>query len=70
MYGYLKTKHLTPKLHVLDNKCSKAVKAFIKSNGTNIQLVESHNHHMNAAKPAVKAIKYHVIAGLATVDIN
>jgi len=29
-----------------------------------------HNHSVNAAEPAVKAIKYHVIAGLATVDIN
>ena len=70
IYAYLKTKNLQPKLHVLDNECSKAVQTFIKSNGTDIQIVEPHNHSVNAAEPAVKAIKYHVIAGLATVDIN
>ena len=58
IYAYLKTKNLQPKLHVLDNECSKAVQTFIKSNGTNIQIVEPHNHSVNAAEPAVKAIKY------------
>ena len=70
IYAHLKTKHLQPKLHVLDNKCSKAVQTFIKSNGTDIQIVEPHNHSENAAEPAVKAIKYHAIVGLTTVDIN
>jgi len=70
IYAYLKPKNLQPKLHVLDNECSKAVQTFIKSNGTDIQIVKPHNHSVNAAEPAVKAIKYHVIAGLTTVDIN
>ena len=43
IYAYLKTKNLQPKLHVLDNECSKAVQTFIKSNGTNIQIVGPHN---------------------------
>ena len=54
---------------MLDNECSKAVQTFIKSNGTDIQIVEPHNHSVNAAEPSVKAIQYHIIAGLATVDI-
>jgi len=70
IYGYLKMKNLQSKLCVLGNKCSKAVKIYIRSNGTNIQIVEPHNHSVNAAEPTVKAIKYHVIAGLAIVDIN
>ena len=70
IYAYLKTKNIQPKLHDLDNECSKAVQTFINSNGTNIQIVGPHNHSVIAAEPAVKAIKYHVITGLATVDIN
>ena len=46
------------------------VKTFIKSNDTDIQIVEPHDHSVDAAEPAVKAIKYHVIAGLAMVDIH
>ena len=70
IYAHLKTKNLQPKLHVFNKECSKAVQTFIKSNGTDIQIVEPHNHSVNAAEPAIKAIGYHVIAGLATVDIN
>ena len=70
IYAHLKTKNLQPKLHVLDNECSKAVQTFIKSNGTDIHIVEPYNHSVNTVEHAVKAIKYHVIIGLATVDIN
>ena len=70
VYEYLQSKHLHPKLHVLDNECSKAVKQFISSQDMDIQLVEPHNHRVNATETAVKAIKYHIIARLATVDIN
>ena len=67
---YLHKQNLTPALHVMDNECSKAIKNFIKKENANIQLVEPHNHRLNAADPAVKAVKYHTIAGLATVDIT
>ena len=68
IYGYLQAKKLAPKLHVLDNECSKAVKRYINSQDVKIQLVEPHNHRVNAAKTAVKAVKYHMLAALATVD--
>ena len=70
IYGYLREQNLTPALHVMDNKCSKAIKTFIQKEKVNIQLVEPHNHRVNAAEPAVKAAKYHTIAGLATVNIT
>jgi hypothetical protein len=54
----------------LDNQCSKAVKKYIKSENVTIQLVEPYNHRVNAAEPAVKTAKYHMISCLATVDIN
>ena len=70
VYSYLETRGCKPKLHVLDNECLRAIKKQIKSEGTKIQLVEPHNHRVNAAEPAVKTAKYHFIASLATVSPN
>ena len=68
VYKILNQQNCAPKLHVLDNKCSKAVQAFIQNKQTNIQLVEPHNHWVNAAETAIKASKYQIIAGLQTAD--
>ena len=70
LYAYLRERGIQPRLHVLDNECSKAIKAFIRSQETGIQLVEPHTHRVNAAETAVKAAKYHMIAALATLDVN
>ena len=61
IYEYLKVRNLAPKLHILDNECSKAVQKYVKSERVEIQLVEPHNHRVNASEPAFKAIKYHII---------
>ena len=68
VYDELEAKGHRPALHVLDNECSRAVKNYITSQQTNIQLVEPHNHRVNAAEPAVKCVKYHTIASFATLD--
>ena len=52
---------------MLDNECLKAIKTFVVDQQTAIQLVEPHNHHVNASEVAVKTAKYHFIAALATV---
>ena len=70
VYSYLEARGCKPKLHVLDNECSRAIKQQIKTEGAKIQLVEPHNHRVNAAEPAVKTAKYHFIASLATVSPN
>ena len=70
LYAYLRERGIQPRLHVLDNECSKAIKTFLPSQDTDIQLVKPHNHHVNAAETAVKAAKYHMIAALATLDVN
>ena len=69
IYKYLQTRNLAPKLHVMDNECSKVIKAFILKKKFKIHLVEPHNHRVNATKAAVKAAKCHVVSGLATVNI-
>ena len=70
LYAYLEERNLKPKMHVLNNKCSRAIKSFIRKEGADIQLVEPFNHQVNAAETAVKAAKYHMLAALATTDPN
>ena len=67
---HLKSCGHQPQLNVMDNECSKAVKTYINSENINIQLVEPHDHHVNAAERAIQTFKHHFIAGLATVDID
>ena len=68
VYEFLKKYNCSPKLHVLDNECSKAVQNFVEKENTNIQLVKPRNHRVNAAETAIKSAKYHIIAGLQTID--
>jgi hypothetical protein len=57
-----------PTLNVMDNECSKAVKAHIRTNSMDIHLVPPHNHRVNAAEHAIATFKEHFISALATVD--
>ena len=68
VYTELETAGHKPKLHVLDNECSCAIQKFLIKKGTARQNVEAHNHRVNAAEPAVKTAKYHIIAHIATLD--
>ena len=60
VYTELETAGHKPKLHILDNECSRAVQNFLIKKGTARQNVEA------AAEPAVKTEKYHIIAHIAT----
>ena len=68
IYKYLAQRGFKPKLNVTNNECSKAVKNYIKKKEVKWQLVEPHNHRVNAAKRAIQTFKNHFIAGLACVD--
>ena len=70
IYEELEIQNCKPKLHLLDNQCTKAVKSYIQKLKVNIQLVKPYNHHVNATKPAVKTAKYQIIEGLGTVNVN
>jgi hypothetical protein len=65
----LKSGGYHPALNVMDNKCSAAVKKYIRSEAVNIQLTPPHNHQANATKHAIATFKEHFIAALATIDI-
>ena len=68
IYDYLENRGHKPKLNIMDNEASKAVQNYIKRQNVAWQLVEPHNHRVNAAERAIQTFKNHFIAGLATVD--
>ena len=68
VYDYLKHRRFEPCLHIMDNECSKTIQDFIARNKTSLQLVEPHQHRVNAAERAIQTFKNHFVAGLCTVD--
>jgi len=64
----LNARGYAPALNVMDNECSKAVKAHIQNNKMDIHLVPPHNHRVNVAERAIATFKEHFISALATVD--
>ena len=68
VYAKLEARGQRPKLHILDNKCSKCIQNYLEEKGTRRHHVAPHAHRVNAAKLAVKTAKYYLIAALATLD--
>ena len=68
VYEELEACNCNPKLYVLDIEYSKAIKNFILTSNSKIQLVEPHNHRVNTSETSVKTAKYHLLAALAMVD--
>jgi hypothetical protein len=66
----LKLKGFKPKLNVMDNKATKHIKKFLTKNECKLQLVEPHNHQVNAAECAIQTFKDAFIAALAMTDSN
>ena len=59
-----------PKMHILDNECSKEFKKAILDNEMTYQLVPPHDHRRNAAEKAIQIFKDHFIAVLCGTDEN
>jgi hypothetical protein len=57
-----------PTLNIIDNVATKTIQTYLEANGINIQLVEPHNHRVNAAERAIHTFKNQMIAGLSTCD--
>jgi hypothetical protein len=64
----LEAKGYKPKVNVMDNKATKYIKKFLTKKGCQLQLVEPHNHCVNAAERAIQMFKDTFIAVLATAD--
>jgi hypothetical protein len=54
----------------MDNQATKYIKQFLEKNKCTLQLVELHNHCVNAAERAIQTFKDAFIAILTTVGSN
>ena len=66
----LTSKGFKPKLNIMDNQATKHIKQFLTENDCKLQLVEPHNHRVNAAERAIQTFKDAFIAALATTDVD
>ena len=67
-FDKLTAKGLKVKLNIMDNQATKHIKKFLTKEQCKLQLVEPHNHRMNAAEWAIQTWKDAFIAVLATTD--
>jgi hypothetical protein len=52
----------------LDNQATKHIKKFLTKNDCKLQVVEPHNHRVNATERAIQTFKTAFISALATTD--
>jgi hypothetical protein len=64
----LTRKGYKPKLNIMDNQATKHIKKYLSENDCKLQIVEPHNHQVNAAERAIQTFKAAFIAALATTD--
>jgi hypothetical protein len=69
-FNMLEEKGYKPKVNVMDSQATKYIKQFLTKKGCKLQLVEPHNHCINAAKQAIQTFKDAFIAALATPDVE
>jgi hypothetical protein len=67
-FDNLTSKGYKPKINIMDNQATKHIKAFLMEQQCQLQLVEPHNHRLNAAERAIQTFKDACIAALATTD--
>lgn len=65
---YLENRGFRPQHNIMDNVASHAIKKFLEKENIKFQLVEPHNHRVNAAERAIQTFKNHFISGLCTCD--
>lgn len=59
----LEAKGYKPKVNVTDNQAAKYIKKNLTKKRCKLQLVEPHNHHVNAAKRAIQTFMDAFISG-------
>ena len=53
----------------MDNQATRAIKEYLITQNCALQLVEPHNHRVNAAERAIQTFKNRFIGALGTTDI-
>jgi hypothetical protein len=67
-FEQLVQKDFKPKLNVIDNQATKHIKKFLTTEECKLQLVEPHNHPVNAAEQVIQMFKDVFFSALATTD--
>jgi hypothetical protein len=69
IFKYLVSKGYKPKVYVMDNQATKAIKEYlVTQHQWELQLVELHNHRVNVAECAIQTFKNRFIGALSTTD--
>jgi hypothetical protein len=68
LFKTLEAKGYKPKMNVMDNQATNFFKQFLTKKDCNLQVVEPHNHRVNAVECAIQMFKDTFIATLATTD--
>jgi hypothetical protein len=68
VFETLETNRYKPKMNVMDNQATKYIKKFLTKKECDLQVVEPHNHRVNAAERAIQTFTDAFIAALATTD--
>jgi hypothetical protein len=66
----LTAKGFKPKSNIMDNQATWHIKKFLTENNCKLQIVEPHNHRVNATNWAIQAFKGAFIVALATTNNN
>jgi hypothetical protein len=69
-FEYLVSKGYTPKINVMDNQATKAIKSHLTLQQCHLQLIEPGNHQVNTAEHPIQMFKNHFIGNLGTMDID
>jgi hypothetical protein len=67
-FDELKCKGYKSRLNVMDNQATKHIKLFLTKEECKLQLVEPHNHRVDATKRTIQTFKDVFIAALAMTD--
>ena len=57
VFETLEAKGYKPKMNVMDNQATKFIKKFLTKKECELQVVEPHNHRVNAAERAIQTFK-------------
>ncbi len=68
-YQKLEQQGIKPKINIMDNEASLAVKTWMLNNNIEYQLTTVDNQ-TNVAERCIETANHHIIAGLATTDEN
>ncbi len=69
-FQYPISKGYTPKINVMDNQATKAIKSYLTPQQFCLQLVKPGNYRVNAAEQAIQIFKNQFIRALGTTNVD